>query len=194
MIQLTYKELEEMMYSSIGDKLLDRFIVIWNAIPHEGNPNDYLEDDSRQLRYFEAQDLTSGEKISFSYIFHYDYLEFPICFLGNPPATVEFVKVSVINPPKPKPLPEPKPKTQEQIADEIICAPYRALESNGELREFQVGMVPQEIVNELKSWLKNIKNTPTTLYDLRAKVFPVCAEYKVTEKSFWQYLQGWTKG
>lgn len=193
MIQMTYRELQDMMYNDIGDIVFDRFKVIWNAIPREGNPNDYLEDDGRQLRYFEAVDTLAGEEISFSYVFHHDYLEFPICFLGNPPDNIEFVPVSVINPPKPV-IPEPpKPKTPEQIADEIVCAPYRSLEAQGELKEFQKGMVPKKIVTELKKWLKETKGQPTTIYDLRAKVFPVCAQYKVTERSFWQYLQGWTK-
>lgn len=192
-LKLTYKEMEEIIY----DNLDDRFEVLFNKIPYDSNdpdddPSNYLEDDGRQLRYFEFKDKLTGEEYSFSYVWHGEHgFDMPFALLGDLPKGIEWVKESELFPPKPV-EPVVVPKTPEQLADEAVWAPYRVLESAGELRRFARGMVPEKRVVELRKWLKEPRKS-LTMYEIRAKFIPVCVEYKVEQKSFWQYVQGWIK-
>jgi hypothetical protein len=190
-LKLTYRELEEI----ISGDLEERFEVLFNKIPYDSNdpnddPSNYLEDDGRQLRYFEFKDKTTGEEYSFSYVWHgEDGFEMPYAMLGGLPKGIEIVKESVLYPPKPV-VPVVVPKTPEQLADEAVWAPYQALVDAGETRQYAKGMVPEKRIRELRTWLKTEK---FNMYGLRAKFIPVCIEYKVEQKSFWQYVQGWSK-
>jgi len=191
MLKLTYKELEDIVADDD-----ERFEVLHDKIPYDStdpddNPMNYIEDDGRQYRYFEFRDTVTGETYDFSYTWHSEWsTEFPLGFLGDPPKGIEFVKESVINPPK-APEPVVVVLSPEAQADKELWARYKALEDSGELAEFKKGMVPTKVINDIKKFLKTTK---FSMYELRAKLIPVCIEYKVKQKSFWQFIQGWTKG
>lgn len=192
-LKLTYREMEQI----INGDLDERFEVLFNKIPYDSNdpdddPNNYIEDDGRQLRSFEFKDKTTGEEYQFSYVWHSEWgFDMPLSMLSKLPTGIEWVEVSVINPPKPV-EPVVVPKTPEQIADEAVWAPYQALVDAGEARVYARGMIPEKLVRELRKWVKDPSNK-FSLYDLRAKFIPICVEYKVEQKSFWQYVQGWSK-
>lgn len=190
MLKLTYKELEDIVADDD-----ERFEVLHDKIPYDStdpkdDPMNYIEDDGRQYRYFEFRDTVTGETYNFSYTWHSEWsTEFPLSFLGDPPVGIEFVKESVINPPK---APEPVVEilSPEAQADKDLWAQYKELESAGVMREFAKGMVPTKTIKELKVFLKTQK---FNMYELRAKFIPVCIEHKVEQKSFWQFIQGWKK-
>jgi hypothetical protein len=189
-LELTYADME----SIIDGEFEDRFKIHSNKIPYDStdptdDPMNSIEDDGRQLRYFEFEDLQTGATYSFTYVWHGEWgFDVPHCIL-NLPNSIVWIKESKINPPKPvvEPVVE---KTAEQLADEAVWAPYRALESAGELRKYAKGMVPEKLVRELRKWLKTER---FNMYGLRAKFIPICVEYKVDQQSFWQYVQGWSK-
>lgn len=200
-LQLTIRELEQLVEDRLPGKLAERFEILWDDIPigipgtepDGSRPSDYIEDDGRQLRWFHFRDKETGEEYDFSYTWHADYnVDLTYGILGDMPDGIEIVEVSVLNPPAP-PKPEPiKVKTPEELADELVWAPYRALEAAGEIRDWTKGLVPAKRVKELKEWLK-APGSFQTIYELRAKIIPVCVEFKVEHKSFWGHLQGWSK-
>lgn len=190
-LKLTYKE----MVKIISGDLDDRFEILYNRIPYDStdptdDPNNYIEDDGRQLRYFEFKDKTTNIEYGFSYVWHaYHGFDMPFSMMSGLPDGIEWVKESVLFPPV-QVVPVVEPKTAEQIADEAIWAPYKELVDSGLAKPFVKGMVPENIVKDLRKWIKTNK---FNLYELRAKVIPVCVTYEVEQKSFWQYIQGWKK-
>lgn len=179
-LKLTYKDLEDILCENF-----DRFEVLYNDIPKDGHSSQYIEDDGRQLRYFEFKDTLTKKTYSFSYVWHaeYDY-DFPLSFLGDPPEEIEFVETSIINPPAPV-EPEPEPKlTAEQLFDKELMAQY----DETDVQEFNVkdDLIPLSVIDDL---LKFLKTEQFSMYDLRRKVYPVCIKYGVEQKSLWTYLQ-----
>lgn len=190
-LELTYRDLEDI----ISGEFEDRFKIHYNEIPYDpSEPNDsldrYVEDDGRQLRYFEFEDLQTGATYSFTYVWHGEFgFDMPYAIVGNANG-IKWIKESKINPPKPKVVPVVE-KTVAQLADEALWATYKVLEDAGEARPYAKGMVPEKRIRELRKWIKTNK---FNMYQLREQFVPVCVEFKVEHKSFWQYVQGWTKG
>lgn len=184
-LKLTYKELSDITYDNWVD---DRFEIVYNDIPRDGHSSNYIEDDGRQLRYFEFKDTLTGIIYDFSYIFHHDWTtEFPLAFLGDPPKGIEFVKESVLIEP-PKPIVEPEPElTPEQIADKELWTRYIENEAKYKIVQPKEKInIPSKEIKDVKEFLKTKK---FNMYELRAKIIPLCIKYELEQKSFWRWIQ-----
>lgn len=178
MLELTYNELKDITYER-----LKRFKVTSNCIP-EGNPNDYIEDDGRQYRVCEFKDKITGKEYSFQYIWHSEFDHyFPESFLSEPDG-IKFVKVSVIN--SPVEVKEQIPElAQEQIEDKVLCERYREIEVQPFIN-LKESKIPRSVIDDICEFL----NTPPySMIGIRKKIYPVCIDYKVEQKSFWRYIQ-----
>lgn len=182
-LKLTYKELHDITYENI-----DRFEVLYNDIPKDGHSSQYIEDDGRQMRYFEFKDKETGIEYNFSYIYHseWDY-EFPLSFLSTPTG-IDFVNDSVINPKVIIKEVEVKKKLSEkEIIDEELVIKYNAVDTK-KMNESEIKkLVPSIIIKDLINFLKS--NEKFTLLDLRAKILPVCTEFGIDMNSFWSFIQ-----
>ena len=79
--------------------------------------------------------------------------------------------------------------TPEQQADKELVAMYDALVTSGDIQPYTKGKVPSKVISEIKKWVKTEK---FNIYQLRAKIYPICIQYQVDQKSFWQKaIQGW---
>lgn len=186
-IQLTEQELKDL----VSGYLDDHFEEIFNDIPmyHEDHViekgethRDYIEDDGRERRWYIFKDLKTGKEHCINYTYN---PEWPNDV--DVPDFVEIVEESVINP-KPEPVPEPEPVlSPEQQADKALMARYHAI-----VHEC-ITVKPKERLKVPKSTIDDIllflKTPPYSIYDARAKIIPVCIEYKMEESSFWQWLQ-----
>lgn len=191
-LQLTYKDLREIMR---GDHE-ERFKVIFDDIPY--NHEDYVrtkgethrsfvEDDGREMRWFIFKDLVTDIEYYFNYTYHRDWSVDLPSDMFDAPKGIEFVEKSVLFPePAPKPIPEPV-LTIEQKADKELWAKYEAIASECKvLLPKEKLKVPKAKIDEIIQFLKTEK---FNAYQLREKVVPVCIEYRLEEKSFWQWLQ-----
>lgn len=191
-LQLTYKDLREIMR---GDHE-ERFKVIFDDIPY--NHEDYVrtkgethrsfvEDDGREMRWFIFKDLVTDNEYYFNYTYHRDWSVDLPSDMFDAPKGIEFVEKSVLFPePAPKPIPEPV-LTIEQKADKELWAKYEAIASECKvLLPKEKLKVPKAKIDEIIQFLKTEK---FNAYQLREKVVPVCIEYRLEEKSFWQWLQ-----
>lgn len=172
----------------IMDEEFDRFKVTFHGLPKGDNPLDYIEDDGRQYRIVEFTDTETGEEYYFQYTYHPDWApDFPLELLQHPEG-VTFVEDDRFIP-KPEPKPEPVVvKTKYQLDDEALMVRYaERLETYS---EYKKGSVPAKVTKEIKDWMKN---NSFSIYDLRAKIIPICMEYKVTHQSYWAHIQGWKK-
>lgn len=181
-LQLTGKELTAIMWEEF-----ERFTVLYDDIPKEGHSSQYIEDDGRQYRYFEFKDNLTGEVYDFSYVWHSDFpFNHKTDILGSHEGIV-FVEQSVLKlieePPVVVP-PEPV-LTAEQIADKELWDKYNAVVSEmtpmGPSKK-----VPRAVIADILAFLKGKE---FNMYQLRAKILPVCIEYKIEHKSFWAFLQ-----
>jgi len=202
MLQLTLKELEQIVEDRLPEPLDDRFEVLWDDIPigipgttpDGSRPSDYIEDDGRQLRWFHFRDKTTGEEYDFSYTWHEDWnVDLRYGILGDMPKGIEIVEVSVLNPPKP-PAPEPeKVLSPIELRSQAIFAPYRALEAEGKIRDFDPSLVPARVIKAMKKAVTERCKTPCTIADIQELVIPTAVEYAVDHKGLWQHMQGWSK-
>ena len=183
-LQLTYKELENIIKKEIEG---DRFKVLYDDIPKEGHSSDYIEDDGRQYRILTFKDLQTEKEYSFNYVWNREWpLDFPNDLFETKRDDIEFVETSILFPPLP---PEPKPlpvRSPEQQADDELMTRYHSLCETSTMSSEPEKSVPKEIVKDLVKFLKTEK---FSLYSLRAKVIPVCIEYRTNEKDLWTHLQ-----
>jgi hypothetical protein len=202
MLQLTIKELEQLVEERLPAPLDERFEILWDDIPvgipgdtnDQGRPSDYIEDDGRQLRWFNFRDKETGIEYDFSYVWHADWnVDFSHGVLGSMPAGIEIVKISVLNPSKlPKPEPE-KVLTATELRSKEIFAPYRNLEEKGEIRQFSKELVPSKVIKATKQAVKDRCKQPCTIADIQEIVIPIAVEYKVDHKGLWRFMQGWKR-
>lgn len=187
-LQLTIKELEDIVGQSRRDTS-GRFVVLHNKIPYDSNdpdddPSNYIEDDGRQLRYFEFEDTITKTVYGFTYVWHAEHGYDLKYGMLDAPKNLDFVDVSVINPPQP-PAPEPLPVlSAEQIADKKLWADYEAAYKTP--FDPKKKQVPQAIINTIVAF---VKTTKWSMIDLRAKLIPVCIHYGVEQQTFWRHIQ-----
>jgi hypothetical protein len=171
---------------AIMDEELERFKVHYDDIPKEGHSSQYIEDDGRQLRYFEFEDTQTSQTYSFSYVWYPDWGFELYNILGQHNGIV-FVKESVLNLLNEPVVAAPPPPvlTPEQLADKELWARYQAIE--GEVTPMdRTKKVPKAVIADIIQFLKQRE---FNLYQLRANIIPVCIEYKIDHKSFWEFIQ-----
>ena len=172
--------------NAIMDEELERFNVLYDDIPKEGHSRQYIEDDGRQYRYFEFEDTQTGQVYNFSYVWYPDW-GFELGSIIGQHNGIVFVQNSVLNLlDEPAVITPPPPElTPEQLADRELWARYEAIESEvtpmGRDKK-----IPKEIITNIINFLKNGK---FNMYQLRAMIIPVCIEYKIEHKSFWEFIQ-----
>ncbi len=182
-LQLTYQELEDIVNQDFDD----RFEVLYDDIPKEGHSSSYIEDDGRQFRYFHFKDKETSKEYDFNYLWHVDWrFNFPESFLGYPPKDITFVKQSVIHPPAPETPVEAPLRTPEEQADDDLMAKYKLTTERFTMSEDAEKVVPRAVVKDAINFLNTEK---FSMISLRAKMIPICIEYKVLEKAFWNHLQ-----
>ena len=180
-LQLTEKELIAIMWEEF-----ERFKVLYDDIPKEGHSSQYIEDDGRQYRYFEFEDMQTGQTYDFSYVWYPDF-EFEIGSILGEHRGIVFVKESVLKLlPEPVVVTPPEPVlTPEQLADKELWARYQAIE--GEVTPMDGSKkVPRAVIADIIQFLNQRE---FNIYQLRAKIIPVCIEYKIEHKSFWAHIQ-----
>tara|TARA_B100002019_G_C21222130_1_gene575315 strand:+ start:354 stop:944 length:591 start_codon:yes stop_codon:yes gene_type:complete len=186
-IKLTLREIEEL---TCGETFNDRFKILHNDIPlpvagEKWHSSMYIEDDGRQLRYIEFVDTKTNKTHTFPYTYNPEF-ENDIDHGHLRETGIDVVDVSVINPPKPEPIPEPEPLTEEEKAVKDLWSQYNAIKDELETFNKDNHNVPETVIKDLISFL----NTQSfNLNQLLLKVLPVCIEYKLEQKSFWQGIQ-----
>lgn len=164
----------------------DRFQILYDDIPRDGHSSLYIEDDGRQYRYFEFKDTTTGEVYNFSYVWHSEFPFNPSTDIMDDLDGIVIVNQSVLKlieePPVVVP-PEPI-LSAEEIADKELWAKYNAVLS--EMTPMNPSKkVPKAVISDIIAFLK----TDFNMYQLRAKILPVCITYRIEHKSFWEYIQ-----
>jgi hypothetical protein len=186
-LQLTKKELHRL----VSGDLDERFEEIFNDIPfyHEDyvrskgeTHRSYVEDDGREFRWYTFKDTQTGIEYTINYTYHPEW-DNDITDLPN---GIEIVEKSVLFPEVPVVVPAPV-LTPEQQANADMWAQYRAIKSECKVIEKKEKLqVPSAKIKEILAFLKTSK---FSLMDLQNLIIPVCIEYKLEEKSFWQWIQ-----
>lgn len=180
-LEFTYKELEKLTSDN-----LEGFTVLYNAIPKEGNPNNYIEDDGRQLRFLEFKELNTNNYYSFSYVWHQTYETiFPSALLDHSDNIV-IVEKSTLSKNK-----ITKNKTQDNDAKihkskNDLWEEYLKIENEAKPFSELKNTVPVSAFDDAYALLKS---EHFTVNDIRAAVLPICIRYKVEQKSTWAYIQ-----
>lgn len=179
MLQLTSREINDIISDNI-----DRFELIMEGLPKDDDVDKYIEDDGRQYRLCEFKDTETNETYYFQYVSYPDmYSDFPCDFLIVPEG-ITIVPISVIDPPKPV-IPEPIVLTAEQKADKELWNKYLQTDHVPFVNP-RTHKIPNTIITDICVFMKN---SQFSMIQLRAKLIPVCIEYKVEQKSFWNWLQ-----
>lgn len=191
-LKLTKNEIEKIINNHID---IDRFEEVFNDIPmyhpdhimEKGETHrQYVEDDSREYRWYIFKDIKTDIEYCINYIYHpewpNDIMELPesIKVVSNPEESDLYV-TSV-------PVVEPEPVlTNEQRYDKDLLAKYQDISSECKVVEKKEKLkVPKATIDDILAFLKSEK---FSVLELRAKVIPVCIEYKLEEKSFWRWIQ-----
>lgn len=180
-LQLTEEEMVAIMWEDIL-----RFKVLYDDIPKEGHYSQYMDRGGKQYRYFEFEDTQTGQTYSFSYVWYPDW-DFELSSILGEHKGIEFVKESVLNLlDEPEIVVPPEPVlTAEQLADKELWARYQAIE--GEVTPMDNNKkVPRAVIADILAFLKSEK---FDMFQLRAKIIPVCIEYRIEHNSFWRHIQ-----
>lgn len=179
LIQITNSELIDLMNHNNNN-----FEVLYDDIPKDGHSSDYIEDDGRQYRLFQFKHLNTNKIYELNYIYQ---PEFPfvetdiftdlitIGILVIEDELEETIKEQII---------ENKPK--EQIEDEELWQEYKNIESECRNIEDAKNEIPISVIEDIKNFL-NTKQF--SMYQLREKIIPYCIQYRVDQKSFWNYVK-----
>lgn len=190
-LKLTSKELDNIINNRYDD---ERFEEIFNDIPmyhpdhviQKGERHtDYME-DGRQYRWLILKDL----KTDLEYCINYTYnSEWPNDILDIPDSIeiVENEKESSLYK-EPVVVVEPEPiLSPEAQADKNLWNQYLAVKDECKIIEKKEKITaPKEVIKEIIRFMKEEKYNA---YQLRAKIIPVCIEYKLEDKSFWTWIQ-----
>lgn len=89
----------------------------------------------------------------------------------------------------------PVPKEMNMNIDkehDDIWREYRFLEADDLLSD-DLSVIPDKIIKRNKREIKEKTKGPCSILDFARIIIPVCVEYKVCQKTYWQHLQGWTR-
>lgn len=189
-LKLTKKDLDNF----INNKLPERFEEIFDDIPmyhpdhviQKGETHrQYVEDDQREYRWFIFKDTQTGIEYCLNYTYN---PEWPNDIMDYP-SDIEIVEKAedsdVYEAPKPVVVPDPV-LTPEQKADKELWAKYQSIESETKPVEEKLKEIPKTTIKDITEFLKL---GSFNMYQLRAKIIPVCIEYKVEQQSLWQHVQ-----
>lgn len=190
-LKLTQKEVDKLINNRLNS---ERFEEIFNDIPmyhpdhviEKGETHRQYVDDSREYRWYIFKDTKTDIEYCINYIYH---PEWPNDLMDLPES------IKVVSTPEesdlyvaPVPVVEPEPVlTTEQRYDKDLWAKYQDVASECKVVEKKEKLkVPKATIDDILAFLKSEK---FSILELRAKVIPVCIEYKLEEKSFWQWIQ-----
>lgn len=190
-LKLTAKEIDNLLNNKLHT---DRFEEIFNDIPmyhpdhviEKGETHRDYMDDGREYRWYIFKDTVTGEEHCINYTYN---SEWPNDLMALPKS------MQIVNNPEesdiyvaPVPVVEPEPVlTNEQRYDKDLWAKYQDIASECKVVEKKEKLkVPKATIDDILAFLKSEK---FNILELRAKVIPVCIEYKLEEKSFWQWIQ-----
>lgn len=190
-LKLTSKQVNDLINNRYDD---ERFEEVFNDIPmyhpdhviEKGERHTDYMDDSREYRWLILKDLKTGEEHCINYTYNPDW---PNDLLSLPDS-IEVVKdekeSSIYE--EPIPVVEPEPVlSPEAEADKDLWNQYLAVKDECKVLDKKEKLtVPKKVIDEILTFLKTEK---FNLFQLRAKIIPVCIEYKLEEKSFWQWIQ-----
>lgn len=189
-LPLTRLEVFKLINGRLDDK--GYFEEVFNDIPmyhsdyviDKGETHrDYMEDDGREYRWYIFKDSITGLEHCINYTFNPDFEN----DIMDTPDTIQIVEESVLfKAPEPQPEPEPILSPQEQN-DKDLMAKYRAVEHECKVFDHDENIeVPKKEIDDILRFMKTGK---FNIFDLRAKIVPVCVEYKLNMDSFWKMLQ-----
>lgn len=190
-LKLTAQEIDNLLNNKLQT---DRFEEIFNDIPmyhpdhviEKGETHRDYMDDGREYRWYIFKDTVTGEEHCINYTYNSewpnDLMDLPksMQIVDNPEESDLYVA--------PVPVVEPEPVlTNEQRYDKDLWAKYQAIAPECKVVEKKEKLnVPKATIDDILAFLKSEK---FNILELRAKVIPVCIEYKLEEKSFWQWIQ-----
>lgn len=165
-LYLTYKELEQ-----ICDDDHDGFTLIENSVSSE-------EDDGRELRFVLFKENVTGLEYYFNYVQSEFNIDMSMDLLNHDPK-ISIRKVDAV--PIPKVVVQKVLSPIEQ-ADKDLTDKYNSVK----VVPYKKGLVPKEVISDI---VKFVNEEKFNMFQLRAKVFPVCIEYGVEESSLWEHIQ-----
>jgi len=191
-IKLTRKEVEKL----INDRLnTDRFEEVFDDIPmyHPDHVREkgethrsYVEDDQREYRWYIFKDTVTGVEHCINYTYH---PEFPNDLMDTPDS-IEIVANDEESDIYVKPVPVVEPQkvlTPEAQADKDLWAKYQVIKPECVVVQPKEKLsVPKAVIDDILNFLKTEK---FNAFQLRAKIVPVCIEYKIEDVSFWRWIQ-----
>ena len=188
-LKLTHKEVEKLINNRLDT---ERFEEVFNDIPmyhpehvmQKGETHrSYIEDDQREYRWYIFKDTVTGVEHCINYTYHPEWPN----DLMDTPESIEIVANDEDSDIYVKPIPVPAPVlTPFQKTIEDLFAPYKAIESECRI------VIPKEKLNVPKAKIDEVLALLKGSYllpDLLKLVIPICIEYRIEEKSFWQWLQ-----
>lgn len=177
-LTLTNSELDDLMCDS-----LKGFKVLNDDIPKDGHSSQYIERDGRQYRQFEFERLSDGKTFNFCYTWYTDISFEPTHIFDS----LAEMNIEIVDDPVVEPEPKPEPiLTKEQQDDKDLMQAYDDAESEMVDISEAENKIPKAVIKELTDYLNTGK---FNMYELRAKIFPISMEYKITHKSLWTFLQ-----
>jgi hypothetical protein len=191
-LKLTLKEIDDLINQRIEP---DQFEEIFNDIPmyhpehviQKGETHrNYIEDDGRERRWFIFKDKETDIEHCINYTYNTEWSN----ELDDTPSTIEIVTdskdSSLYIEPKPVIVPE-KIMSPAELADDKLCKLYQSVKAECRIVSSKEKLeVPKSRINELINLLKQPK---FGIADVRAIAYPICIEFKLEEKSFWNWIQ-----
>lgn len=196
MLKLTLRELENVIN---GNFLTDRFEVLFNAIPNseyfeeECDPDDYKEDDGREMRHAAFKDHLTGITHSFNYTYHPKFDDFNEHSIMDMPNDIEIVSVSVLEEAKPKKK-EPEPElSPQQVRTKAMFATLNAMKDRGELVKFDITntSIPKTTIKADVKFYKDMVGgkIKASILDVRERLLPTVIDHKTEINTYWNFLQ-----
>ena len=182
-LQLTHRELELI----IGDNWHDeRFNVLENDIPKEGHSSQYIEDDGRQYRSFEFEDMQTGQRYRFGYTWQPEFpVEVPECLFESTVKGIEFVTALVLCP-LVNAVPPVVVLNPVEQADKQLWAAYKVIEDQTSKMEADLKQIPKFVLNDVLDFMRE---KPTSIQQVRAKLVPLMIKYRIHEQTLWTHVQ-----
>lgn len=182
-LNLTYRDLQD-----IVEGRLERFETLYDDLPKDGSPRDYMEDDGRRYNWFHFRDTRTGKEYEFQYVWHSEFSStFPECMLSDLPEGINIVSVSEVNPPKPKPVMEEKELSPSQQADKELMARYNeVLPQCVPFTTLRSAKIKSDDLRQIFALLSTKK---FSMIDIRSVIIPICIEKRIEMNSFWRFIQ-----
>jgi hypothetical protein len=191
-LKMTSKELDKLVNRKLN---CERFEKIFDDIPMyhpdhvqaEGERHyDYEEDDGRQYRWYIFKDTVTGVEHCLNYTYN---KEWPNDIMDTP-ESIEVVANEEDSDLYVKPIPVLVPEqvlTPEAQADKDLWAKYQVIKPECVVVQPKEKLsVPKAVIDDILNFLKTEK---FNAFQLRAKIVPVCIEYKIEDVSFWRWIQ-----